>query len=214
MYKLISALPSPFARKVRIALLEKGIPFQLQTEMPWESTTTIPTYNPLEKLPVLVPEDGRPAIYDSRFIMEWLEVKHPDPPLMPTITDDQLFARQVEVVTDGACDAYLMALFENKRGEDKRSQLWEDRQMRKVNGGLKALASWVKDADGEPLIRGRFGHADIAAGSLLGYLNHRAPELKWKQQYPHLAEYWERLEERESFKASVPRTHAFKEPVV
>jgi hypothetical protein len=33
MYRLISAPPSPYARKVRIALIEKGIPFTLQTEV-------------------------------------------------------------------------------------------------------------------------------------------------------------------------------------
>jgi glutathione S-transferase len=32
MFKLISATPSPYARKVRIALQEKGLPFELVTE--------------------------------------------------------------------------------------------------------------------------------------------------------------------------------------
>jgi hypothetical protein len=32
MMKLLSATPSPYARKVRIALAEKGIPFELVTE--------------------------------------------------------------------------------------------------------------------------------------------------------------------------------------
>ena len=39
MYQLISATPSPYARKVRIALAEKGLPFELLTEVPWDSTT-------------------------------------------------------------------------------------------------------------------------------------------------------------------------------
>jgi hypothetical protein len=52
MYKLISATPSPYARKVRIQLAEKGIPFELITEVPWNADTQTPRYNPLEKLPV------------------------------------------------------------------------------------------------------------------------------------------------------------------
>ena len=40
--KLISATPSPYARKVRIQLIEKGIPFELVTEVPWNSDTTVP----------------------------------------------------------------------------------------------------------------------------------------------------------------------------
>ena len=58
MFQLISATPSPYARKVRIALAEKGLPFKLVTEVPWNSTTVTPKYNPLEKLPVLILEDG------------------------------------------------------------------------------------------------------------------------------------------------------------
>ena len=42
---LISATPSPYARKNRIALLEKGIPFELQSEIPWHAATETPKYN-------------------------------------------------------------------------------------------------------------------------------------------------------------------------
>lgn len=59
MLKLISAIPSPYGRKVRIAFTEKGIPFELLTEVPWHSTTQTPQYNPLEKLPVLALENGK-----------------------------------------------------------------------------------------------------------------------------------------------------------
>ena len=52
--KLISATPSPYARKVRIALAEKGLPFELVTEVPWNEDTRTPLHNPLEKLPILL----------------------------------------------------------------------------------------------------------------------------------------------------------------
>ena len=100
MYTLLSATPSPYARKVRIALIEKGIPFGLRTEVPWDGTTETPKYNPLEKLPVLITEGGD-GIYESRFILEWLEVKHPLHPLLPHDEDGRLAARQIEVLADG-----------------------------------------------------------------------------------------------------------------
>ena len=40
--KLISATPSPYARKVRIALAEKGLAFELITEVPWNEDTRTP----------------------------------------------------------------------------------------------------------------------------------------------------------------------------
>ena len=58
IYKLLSATPSPYARKVRIALIEKDIPFELLTEVPWNADATTGRYNPLEKLPVLILHDG------------------------------------------------------------------------------------------------------------------------------------------------------------
>ena len=85
MYKVISATPSPYARKVRIALAEKGVPFELITEVPWDSTTHTPDHNPLEKLPILIRDGGDP-VYESYLIMEYIERMHPTPPLVPTPT--------------------------------------------------------------------------------------------------------------------------------
>ena len=73
MMQLISATPSPYARKVRIALAEKGLPFELITEVPWDNATVTPRYNPLEKLPILILDDGT-TVYESSFILEWLEL--------------------------------------------------------------------------------------------------------------------------------------------
>lgn len=123
----ISASPSPYARKVRIALQEKKLPFTLQTEVPWDTTTKTPQYNPLEKLPVLILDDGKTAIYESHYIMEWLEAKYPETSLMPDDVDGKLFAKQVEVITDGICDALVLAFFENKREEGKQSGPWKER---------------------------------------------------------------------------------------
>ena len=215
MLTLISATPSPYARKVRIALAEKGIPFNLQTEVPWDSTTKTPEYNPLEKLPVLILEDGT-AVYESHYIMEWIEAKYPEHPLLPPTSsiNDRLFAKQVEVVADGTCDALVLAFFEKMREQDKQSKPWIERQMRKVDGGLKALAAWVDAKQGDYLTPGGFGLADIAAGSLCGYLAVRWPDHGWQKQYPKLREYWEELEKRQSFKDTVPSAQTMKDQVV
>lgn len=129
VWQLISATPSPYARKVRIALQEKHLPFELKTEVPWDHTTETPQYNPLEKLPVLVFNDGRPAIYESHYILEHLEAKHPEPSLLPSLDqiDDRLLVKQIEVVADGICDALVLAFFEKQRDEGKQSKPWLDR---------------------------------------------------------------------------------------
>jgi glutathione S-transferase len=211
MLKLISATPSPYARKVRITLAEKGIPFELITEVPWDSTSATPKYNPLEKLPVLLLEDGG-SVYESRFILEWIEAKHPAPPMLPEDTDARLFARQVEVVVDGVCDALVALFWERHRDPDKQSTEWKARQMRKVDGGMRALAEW---AGGKEFVVGdRFGLADVATGTVCRYLDVRFPEYPWRQTHPALSAYSDRMEQRPSFAASVPVPQVISDKVV
>jgi glutathione S-transferase len=210
-YRLISATPSPYARKVRIALLEKGIPFELHTEVPWHADTATPAYNPLEKLPVLVLSDGT-GIYESRFILEWLEVMHPDPPLLPRDPHAALAARQVEVLADGICDATVLLFFERRRAQP--SEPWMARQRRKVDGGLAALAKLAEARGPAPLAGDAFGLAEIAAGTVLGYLAVRFAEHPWRAQHPALAALSERLEARASFAATRPVPQSITEAVV
>ena len=213
--QVISSLPSPYPRKVRIALTEKDIPFELTTEIPWESSTKTPQYNPLEKLPIVIFDDGK-AIYESSYILEYLEAKYPSTqPFFPPDIDKALFAKQVQVVTDGVCDALVLLFFEKQRGADKRSEEWMARQKRKIDGGLKALAKWLgEDESKQFLVDDTFGLADIGAGSLLGYMKVRLAGHPWQQRYPNLLRYSDELEKRASFLQSVPQAQSFTEKIV
>ncbi len=210
MLKLISATPSPYARKVRIALAEKEIPFELLTEVPWNSTTTTPRHNPLEKLPVLLLEDGS-SVYESSFILQYLELKYPQHPLLPPDIDGILAARRLEVLCDGVCDAVVLTFFERMR-KDAASPPWLARQRRKIDGGLREIArlagtkTWT--------VGNAFSLGDIATGTVLGYMSVRFAEIEWRGLYPNLATLSDRLEERASFKASVPYAQAISDQIV
>lgn len=211
MYQLLSALPSPYARKVRIHLAEKGIPFELITEVPWNSDTQTPRWNPLEKLPVLICPDGS-SVFESRYISEWIEARHPEHPLMPREVEAMLAVKRFEVICDGACDALILQLFENARPEDHRSQPWMDRQRRKVDGSLRELARVIGER--EFCVGHTFTLADVATGTLLGYLKVRWPQLDWPQRHPNLAAFSERMEQRPSFAGSRPTTQVISDRVV
>lgn len=211
MYRLISASPSPYARKVRIQLAEKGIPFELITEVPWNDDTATPRHNPLEKLPVLLLPDGG-SVFESRYINEWIEAKHPEPPLLPEGIDARLAVKRFEVIADGACDALVLMFFENARGEGRRSEPWLARQRRKVDGALRELARVIGDAP--YCVDGRFTQADISVGALLGYLRVRWPQIVWMDRYPGLARLSDRLEARPSFAATRPVPQTIVDAVV
>jgi glutathione S-transferase len=211
MLRLISATPSPYARKVRIVLAEKGIPFELVTEVPWDSTTRTPQYNPLEKLPVLIFQDGS-SVYESRYILEVIEARWPEPRLLPDDTEGVLAARKVEVIADGICDALVLLFWERHRAPEHQSQEWIARQRRKVDGGLRALAEIAGDR--EWVVGDRFGLADIATGTVLRYLDVRFPEHPWRQLHPNLVALSARLEARPSFAGSVPVPQVISDKVV
>ena len=209
--RLISATPSPYARKVRIALAEKGIPFELHTEVPWNDDTSLPQFNPLEKLPVLIPDGGEP-LFQSSYILEWLERRHPEPPLLPEDDDGILAAKRLEVIADGVCDAVILVMFERMRPQGHVSEAWILRQRRKIDGGVAALAEAVGSR--RFAVGDRFGLADIAIGSVLGYLGVRFPEKDWRGAYPALAAYADALFARPSFADSVPVAQAIRDRVV
>jgi glutathione S-transferase len=211
MYTLISATPSPYARKVRIALIEKGIPFELQTEVPWDSTTSTPRYNPLEKLPVLICPDGS-SVYESRFILEYLELVHPMPALVPSDLEGLLAAKRLEVLCDGVCDALVLMFFEKQRGPGTESREWTARQLRKVNGGIAEMARLVGNRSFA--VGDSFSLGDIAAATATGYMSVRWPTINWRAQYPGLARHNDRMDLRPAFAQSRPVPQRIADKVV
>ena len=211
MFRLISATPSPFARKVRIALMEKGLSFQLITEVPWDSATQTPKFNPLEKLPVLILDDGS-TVYDSSYILEFLELKYPKPPLLPADVDGILAAKRLDVLCNGICDALVLFFFERMRGEDKRSAEWTARQERKIAGGLREIARLVGAR--EYAVGDSFSLGDIAAATAVGYVSVRYPDMPWRSLYPDLAAYSDCMETRPSLATTRPVPQTMRDKVV
>lgn len=211
MFKLISATPSPYARKVRIALAEKQIPFELVTEVPWDKTTMTPKHNPLEKLPILILDDGS-SVYESSYIMQWLELKHPETPLLPADVDGKLAARRLEVLCDGVCDAFVLSFFERHRPKEQQSAEWLARQQRKIDGGVAEMARLVGTRTFA--VGDAFSLGDIAVGTAVGYLGVRWPEYDWKTRHPNLAAYSAAIEQRPSFAATRPVPQKISDKVV
>jgi len=72
---------SPQCRKVRVALLEKRLEFDLRAENVWERRDEFLALNPASDIPVLVEADGT-ALSGSDAICEYLDEVHPKPPLI------------------------------------------------------------------------------------------------------------------------------------
>jgi glutathione S-transferase/RNA polymerase-associated protein len=113
MVKLYEHPLSPYAQKCKIALMEKGVAFELL--QPDSFATGRPTgefaaANPRAEVPALV--DGDVAVFDSTIILEYIEDRWPDPPLLPSTPADRARVRMIEDVVDTQYDAINWGLME------------------------------------------------------------------------------------------------------
>lgn len=198
--KLVASLTSPYARKIRVALAEKGLPFELEVDIPWLADTRVPSYNPLGKVPALVADDGE-LWFDSPVIAEYLDTLA-GPLLLPADRLAALPVRQVEALADGITDAAVAAFLEGMRPAERQDPAAIERQLGKIERGLAALEERVaqrKGCAGEAL-----NLADIAIGCTLGYLDFRFAHLGWRAGHPRLAAWADGLLARPSFAATAP----------
>lgn len=201
--KLIGSLASPYVRKVRVVMAEKKLDYELVLENVWSPDTTILSSNPLGKVPCLIMDDGG-AVFDSRVIVEYLDTLTPVCKLLPGQGRERVEVKCWEALADGVVDAAILIRLEKTlRPAEQQSQSWIDRQMDKVNAGLKAMSVGLAD---KPFCTGNhYTLADVASACALGWLAFRFPELSWRTDYPNLARHFDRLAERPSFQDTVPQ---------
>ncbi|MDJ0866793.1 MAG: glutathione S-transferase family protein [Myxococcota bacterium] len=98
-YTVIGGAVSPFVRKVRVALAEKGLAYELEQVNPFAPPEGFREISPLGRIPAF--RDGDATLADSSVICAYLERRHPEPPLYPK--DDLAYAHAlwIEEYMDG-----------------------------------------------------------------------------------------------------------------
>ena len=200
--KLIIAKPSPYARKARIALLEKGIDCEIFVDNPWLPETTVAEANPLGKVPALLLDDGN-VVHDSKVIVEYLETLDASPTLLPAEPQQRIVHKQIEAIADGICDAVVLIALEGARAEDKRSDAWLKRQQKKIVQGVAELERLLDGS--ESFTDFGLGLAEIVTVCALDYLDFRYPQYNWRADSPGLQGLHERLSQRTSFASTKPQ---------
>ena len=199
--KLLIANPSPYARKVRVALREKGIDCEIVVENPWLPETRIGAANPLGKVPTLILDDDS-VVHDSKVIVEYLETLDSPVVLIPDKASQRVAHKQIEAIADGICDAVVLIALEGTRPAGKRSDGWVNRQQKKIIAGVGELErllgqrEWFTDSG--------FGLAEIACVCALDYVDFRYPTVQWRDTAPGLVDIHRRLSARSSFAGTRP----------
>lgn len=191
--KLLGTDRSPYVRKVRIVLEEKGIPYEYVWARPSVPDSPVPAYNPLAKIPVLVTDTGK-AVYDSPVIVDYLDGVQRDPKLIPDELEARIDVKRWEALGDGIADAAVLVSHDpdGRQGEE-----YHRKHTLKIERGLAAME---KELGSREFCSGEgFSLADIAAGYALGYLDAALPRIEWRGSHPSLAGLADRLARRASF---------------
>ncbi|MCP9630605.1 glutathione S-transferase [Rhodopseudomonas palustris] len=201
--KLSFSPASPFARKVRIAAIELGLIDQIE----FIPAATVPgqpnddymrQVNPLKKLPALILDNGE-VIIDSYVIAEYLDDLAGGGKLIPSSGPERWRVRSDHSLLQGMLDSMLLCRYEKLvRPQPLFWQAWYDDHWN------RAWTGFAKFNANDKVLNGRFDMVQIALACALGYADFRFADCGWREAYPNLAAFNERMMQRESIAISVP----------
>ncbi|BCL36063.1 glutathione S-transferase family protein [Nostoc sp. MS1] len=205
MLKLYHAQISPNSRRVWIALLEKGLDFDLiQVNLNGEQyNQEFLLKNPFHHVPILV-DDGF-KIIESLAILDYLEAKYPEPVMLPKNARDLALVRMIQLVSANELLPATIALSGQILGLPGGDAEKIQQAQQKAETVLKYFESLLDD-------RPYFGSeyltlADIAAGTIVPWLLKSSLPF---YDYPKLDAWCNRLLARPSWQATEPSIEAIK----
>jgi len=120
MWQLYQFPLCPFSRKVRLLMAEKGIPYELIRENPWDYREEFQKLNPAVRTPVLRDEGRGITLVDSRAICEYLEETNDKNPMINGTATNRAEIRR------------LVALFDENFFADVTMPLLEERMKKRL----------------------------------------------------------------------------------
>jgi len=201
MPTLHGASQSPFVRKVKVALAEKGIAYEQDPVIPFGVSDEYLRKSPLGKIPCW--EDGDFALPDSSCILAYLERTHPEPRLHPEDPKDFGRALFLEEYADTRLAETLGAFFFERYVKKNlmKQEADEARLAQALAEQVPPVFDWLEaQVEGREVLVGRhFSVADIAMGTSFvnfAYAGEKVDASRW----PALAAYVKRIHARPSYK--------------
>ena len=104
--KLFDSAFSPFARKVRMVLEHKGLPYEVVDGLLKSNHGALRAVNPRIEVPTLVDDDV--TVVNSADIVAYLEHRYPERPVLPAAPEARVHARAWERTADTFVDPILV----------------------------------------------------------------------------------------------------------
>lgn len=197
--RLFLSPTSPFARKVKVALIEKNL-FDSTQEVrvdPWASPAELLAVNPMSQVPTLVLDDGT-ALGNSDMIIQWLERTYPEPKLLPGDPAGCARVLSVAALAHGVIESVVYVVIERRKPAGQQSGNMLTRRLQ----GIERVLDVLEDTfDGS---RERFQLDGLNLACALEYLDLRVPEFDWRARCPGLAQWQKWAAARPSLELSAP----------
>lgn len=213
---LLGGNVSPFVRKVRVALAEKGLDYQFEQVNPFAPPAGWREISPLGKIPAF--KDGDRVINDSSVICAYLERRFPNPALYPSDAYDYARALWFEEFADGGMVSvagpkvfFALVLKPLLGGKAEADPADEAEAAKVVDEELPKYWDYLERELGDRtfFVGNALTIADIGVASPFVNLRHAgvAPERK---RWPRLRAFLDRMHGRPSFaKAIAEETPVF-----
>ena len=200
MIKLYTFPPSTNSRKVRIALIEKGLEFErinIDLTKREQKNSDYLKIHPFGQIPAL--DDEGFIVYDSTIINEYLEDEYPYPSLMPRDSEGRARARLLEDFRDSHFNPFFVHIIhEMRKPEGERDAARIDAAKTEITKAFDRIEQTLKNKD---YLIGSFSLADVAFMSNIELLDRFAIPVD-AAKYPQTVAWIARLKARPSFAAS------------
>lgn len=193
--KLYITPGSPYARMVRILVLEKKLESRVEIIVAQTRRADSPYYriNPSGRVPYLVRDDGV-GMEESQLIWDYLDSLDGQPTFgLPA----GLEARRLEALARSLLDGLAVWSRELARPQNERSPTLLAHEARRSE---RMIDAWEAEI-GQPVMRGALNRAQLTLACALGF-DARLPDFRWRPGHPGLCEWFEHFAARPSFAAT------------
>jgi glutathione S-transferase len=205
---LLGGSVSPFVRKVRVFLTEKGQPFRHEQVNPFAPPDGWREISPLGRIPAF--KDGERVINDSSVICQYLERRFPSPPLYPAQDLDFARALWIEEYMDGGFvpvsgpKVFRPLVLQPLISRQPVDEATESAAREVVEKELPPFFDYLERELGERefFVAERLTIADIAVASPFVNLRH-AGVAPARKRWPRLRAFLDRLWSRPAFKQAI-----------
>ncbi len=197
---LIGQYDSPFVRRVAVALVLYGFPYEHRPWSTFADAARIAPHNPLRRVPVLLTDDGEPLIESGAILDHLDELAGAERALIARSGPARRQALNVCALASGLADKAVILVYERVLHEQS-SAAWVERCHTQIQAVLERLETDRRARPGRYWFGERIGHADIALACALRFLREAHAECFDAARWPQLARHCARCEDLPAFRS-------------